>query len=128
MIIVLFTDGVNNAGIEPLTMIEFARMLGIKIYFSVLESSAYTGVSLDEEVKRRNALRNAVRTTGGFDFETKVAEDVENHYNAIDKFESAKVRIFSSEILLPEWEDWLWWSILGLVSFIIFEILFVKIP
>ncbi len=128
MIIVLFTDGVNNAGIEPLTMVKFVRMLGIKMYFSVLESTGATGVSQDEEVKRRNALINAVRATGGWDFETKVAEDVEKHYSEIDKFESAKVRLILKEQSLPKWRDWLWWAIAGLVAFAILEITFLKLP
>jgi len=124
MIIILFTDGVNNAGIEPLTMVKFVRMLGIKIYFSVLESTGSTGVSQDEEVRRRNA----VRATGGFDFETKVAEDVEKHYNEIDKFESAKVRLVFKEKLFSKWHDWLWWAIAGLAAFALIEITFLKLP
>lgn len=129
MIIVLFTDGVNNSGIEPLTMVEFARILGIKIYFSVLESTGGTGYSsTSEELELRNALKNAVRATGGFAFETKVAEDVEKHYDEIDKFESVKVRIFSKEQLSYEWKFWLGFGIFGLILLVFFEIMFLKIP
>lgn len=129
MIIVLFTDGVNNAGIEPLTMVEFARMLGIKIYFSVLESTGGTGYSsTSEELELRNDLKNAVRATGGFAFETKTVEDVEKHYNEIDKFESAKVRVFSKESLSSEWRFWLGLVIFGFILFSLFEILFLKAP
>ena len=127
-IIVLFTDGVNNAGIEPVTMVQFARMLGIKVYFSVLESSGSTGVSMDEEVVRRDALRNAVRTTGGFDFATAVAEDVEKHYDQIDKFEAAKVRIVPETAIVHLWREWLFAAIVLLAGMTLIEIVFIKLP
>lgn len=128
MIVVLFTDGVNNAGIDPLTMVQFARMLGIRVYFSVLESTASTGVSNEEGEQRREALKNAVRSTGGFDFVTKVAEDVERHYEKIDKFERAKVRIVPDSSIMPLWREWLFASIVMLAGFALIEIIFVKLP
>ncbi len=128
MIIVLFTDGVNNAGIEPVTMVQFTRLLGIKVYFSVLESSGNTGVSMYEETVRRDALRNAVRTTGGFDFATAIAEDVEKHYDQIDKFESAKVRIIPETATVPLWREWLFAAIVLLAAMLIIEIVFIKLP
>ncbi|MBI2639452.1 MAG: hypothetical protein HYW90_00975 [Candidatus Sungbacteria bacterium] len=128
MIIVLFTDGVNNAGIDPLTMVQFTRMLGIRVYFSVLESTADTGVSDEEGERRREELKNAVRSTGGFDFATKVAEDVELHYDKIDKFERAKVRIVSNFSTMPLWREWLFASIVMLTGFSLVEIIFIKLP
>lgn len=128
MIIVLFTDGVNNAGIEPLTMVQFSRMLGIKIYFSVLESTGATGVSESEEVERREALKDAVRSTGGFDFATKIAEDVEKHYDRIDKFEAAKVRIVPETVIVPLYREFLLASLVLLVGMALIEITFIKVP
>ncbi|MBI2639979.1 MAG: hypothetical protein HYW90_03790, partial [Candidatus Sungbacteria bacterium] len=125
---VLFTDGVNNAGIDPLTMVQFTGMLGVRVYFSVLESSAYTGVSDEEGEQRREALKNAVRATGGFDFATKVAEDVERHYDKIDKFERAKVGIVSDFSTMPLWREWLFASIVMLTGFSLVEIIFIKLP
>lgn len=129
MIIVLFTDGVNNAGIDPITMVTFVRMLGIKMYFSVLESTGSTGYSsAEQEEALRNELINAVRSTGGFDFSTKIAEDVEEHYDQIDRFETAGIRITSEMQEVPRWHEWLFASIVFLAGMIVLEIVFLKIP
>lgn len=128
MIIVLFTDGVNNAGIDPITMTKFVRMLGIKMYFSVLESTGATGVSPAEEEKRRGELKDAVRATGGFDFSAKKAEDVEKHYNAIDRFEAAGVRIIPGTQEVSHSREWLFASIVLFAGMALVEIVFLKIP
>jgi hypothetical protein len=129
MIIVLFTDGVNNSGIDPIVMVKFARILGIKIHFSILESTGATGIgSQDEEERLREALREAIRTTGGVDFATKIAEDVEKHYDKIDKFEAAKVRITSEARIVNRSREWLWASLVLLGGFMLIEIVFLNLP
>jgi len=103
-IIILLTDGANNAGkITPLAAAEAAHALGIKIY-TIGAGSAdmakfpttdpYTGqrtytmipVDMDE-----NALRKIAEVTGGKFFRAADTDSMDNVYKSIDKLEKSQV-------------------------------------
>lgn len=92
-IIVLFTDGKNNAGIEPIHPLWLAKMLGIKVYFAELESTGATGLSPEEEEEQQKLLRNGVLETGGKHFEMSVVEQVKEFYEEIDRLETARLKM-----------------------------------
>lgn len=76
-IIVLFTDGVNNYGRDPLEQIDLARQHGTKIY--------YIGVALEPGASQDIAA--AVPQTGGQYFDVRDPQHLVEAVDAIDKIE-----------------------------------------
>ena len=104
-VIILLTDGVNNAGqIDPLTAAEAAKALGVKVYTigagrpgqvpvpvqSVFGDSqvVYQESSLDEET-----LRQVADVTGGQYFRAEDTEGLRDIYDAINDMEQSQVEI-----------------------------------
>ena len=98
-IIILLTDGVNNAGaINPLTAAEAAKALGIKVYtigagtrgeapMPVRDAFGRTylqtvKVEIDEEM-----LRNVASATGGQSFRATDTDSLERVYESINQLE-----------------------------------------
>ena len=106
-IIILLTDGVNNAGfIEPQTAADLALEFGIKTYTigigtngNALSPVAYnlngsfrygmSKVEIDEEL-----LRNIASTTGGKYFRATTNETLEAIYDEINKLEKTEIEEF----------------------------------
>lgn len=102
-IIILLTDGVNNAGeIEPLTAADLAAAVGIKIYAIGVGSEGVirrpvrgifgtryqtVQVEIDEEVLREVAAR-----TGGQYYRATSEEKLEAIYQEIGKLETSRVK------------------------------------
>jgi len=102
-IIVLLTDGVNNAGkIQPLTAAEAAKALGIKIYTIAAGTDGYVpypvpaiggrtvyrnvAIEVDEEI-----LKEIARLTGGKYFRAADTESLKEIYDEIDALEKTRV-------------------------------------
>ena len=96
-IIVLLTDGVNNAGaVDPITAATAAEALGIKVYtigvgrptissFSGLGS----GIDLDED-----SLREIAAMTGGRYFRATDPEGLNRIYDEINELEKSEIETF----------------------------------
>jgi Ca-activated chloride channel family protein len=113
-IIILVTDGVNNAGsIEPVTAAQLAAKYGIKIYTigvgsrgavpipvkrqdpltgEVITSYQLIRADLDEET-----LSSIARSTGGEYFRATDAQAMESVFNRIDKLEKTRLTAPKSE-------------------------------
>ncbi len=105
-VIVLITDGVNNAGkIDPLTASELAKKLGIRIYtigvgsdnpvatFAVsgpfgLKQLAQGSAQLDEELLRRIA-----QITGGRYFRVRDPVGMKRVFEDIDRMEKHEIKV-----------------------------------
>jgi len=102
-IIILLTDGVNNAGkISPLTAAEAAKAIGVKIYTigagtkglapypvqGFFGQSAYQNikVEIDEET-----LKKIAQETGGKYFRATDTESLRGIYQQIDKLEKSSI-------------------------------------
>ncbi|PYU34462.1 MAG: hypothetical protein DMG31_06090 [Acidobacteria bacterium] len=79
-IIILFTDGVNNYGRDPLEQIEKARMEGTRVY--------YIGVALEPGASQD--IGQALPSTGGQFFDVRDPMHLEEAVNAIDKIEKGR--------------------------------------
>jgi von Willebrand factor type A domain len=79
-IIILFTDGVNNYGRDPIEQIEKASMDGIRIY--------YIGVALEPGTSQE--IAQAVTSTGGQFFDVRDPRHLEEAVDAIDKIEKGR--------------------------------------
>ena len=97
-VIVLFTDGKNNSGIEQKYPLWLAKMLGVKVYFAALESTGATGLSEEEQARQKGLLIQGVLETGGKYFETSVIEQCQEFYEEIDRLETAKLEFAGFEI------------------------------
>lgn len=92
-VILLFTDGLNNRGIEPTKVLQWARQVGIKVYFIAFDPSGNTGVSEDEAVILKKELVAAVRKTGGKYYESADINDMAKFFNDVNKIEKATIHI-----------------------------------
>lgn len=97
-IIVLLTDGVNNAGaIDPLTAATAAEALGIKVYTIGVGQPAIssfsglsTGIDLDED-----SLREIAAMTGGRYFRATDPEGLNRIYDEINELEKSEIETFT---------------------------------
>lgn len=104
-VIILLTDGVNNAGqIDPLTAASIARTMGVKIYtigvgkpgnamYPVDDSSfgkryVYLPNEIDEE-----GLMEIARKTGGRYFRARSKKELEQIYEEIDELEKTDIKV-----------------------------------
>lgn len=82
-IIILLTDGANNAGeIDPISAAQAANAFGIRIYTIGIGSSTSSQNELDEDV-----LRQIARITDGRYFNALSLEDLQEIYSQIDLLE-----------------------------------------
>jgi Ca-activated chloride channel family protein len=104
-VIILLTDGVNNAGqIDPLTAAEAAKTLGIKVYTIGMgrpgqvpvpvtdmfgrQSIAYQESALDEDV-----LQEIAQNTGGKYYRAEDTAGLKQIYDEINNLEKSKIEI-----------------------------------
>ena len=102
-IIILLTDGINNAGkIDPLTASNAAKALGIKIYTVGAGKPGGAMYPVDDPIfgKRyvhmdteidEELLKNIANETGGLYFRAKDKEGLRGIYNTIGKLEKTKI-------------------------------------
>jgi hypothetical protein len=91
--IVLFTDGKFNTGLDPACALWFAERLGLKVHFIAFESSAATGLSSEEQLKRKAWTIRAVHRTGGTYKESSDIDGVAMLLQEIDDAEKVDVTI-----------------------------------
>jgi Ca-activated chloride channel family protein len=118
-VIILLTDGVNNAGVEsPLGAAEWAHQNGIKVYTigagtngmaAIRVPSAFGGtelaevpVEIDEEL-----LTKIAGTTGGRYFRATDAASLAAIYGEIDKLERTEM----SEVRFVEYREYYGWCV-----------------
>ena len=103
-VIILLTDGVNNAGeIDPLTAARAAQALGVKIYTigagaqglapfpvqDVFGRKVYQQVRIDIDAK---LLQGIAQVTGGKYFRATDTESLRTIYSAIDALEKTRIK------------------------------------
>jgi len=128
-IIVLLTDGENNAGkIDPITAARIAQPLGVKIYTIGVGTTGYAPVprmtpfgvqyvqvqvSLDEDT-----LRQIAETTGGKYFRATDTESLKKIYAEIDKLEKSKIEVTH----YSDYEDVFPYFLLPAMGLLLFEV------
>jgi Ca-activated chloride channel family protein len=104
-IIILMTDGQNNAGkVPPLTAADAAQALGVKIYtigigrrgtapmpyFDAFGQKRYANVKVDID---EDALQKIAQRTGGAYFRGDSTDTLRNIYNRIDRMEKTSAEL-----------------------------------
>ncbi len=86
-IIILFSDGVSNAGeIDPVTAASFAAAQGIRIYTAGAGSASSASSALDE-----GELRRVARTAGGRYFRAGTSASLAEAFESIDRLEKSEL-------------------------------------
>ncbi len=83
-VIILFTDGIYNMGIDPARPLRLASRLGIKVYTVAVEPSAETGVEPEIATRRIADLKKGVASTGGTYFVTSGEAVTGPHFSKED--------------------------------------------
>ncbi len=91
--IVLFTDGKFNTGLHPAKALWFAERLGLKVHFIAFESAGATGLSVEEELRRKAETIEAVVQTGGLYRESTDIKGVEHIFREIDQAEKTEITV-----------------------------------
>jgi Ca-activated chloride channel family protein len=104
-VIILLTDGVNNAGeIDPLTAAGIAKTMGVKIYTIGVGRPGNAMYPVDDPIfgKRyvylpneidENVLREIAARTGGKYFRARSEKELEQIYDEIDRMEKTKIKV-----------------------------------
>lgn len=104
-IIILLTDGVNNAGqIDPLTAATIAKTMDVKIYTIGVGKPGNAMYPVDDPIfgKRyvylpneidEETLKEIAQKTGGKYFRARSEEELEEIYSEIDKLETTEVKV-----------------------------------
>lgn len=123
-VIVLLTDGDNNAALDPLTAADAVAALGVRVYTIGMGTSGqvpipdnsgnilYTESDLDEPTLQEIAVR-----TGGLYFRAEDPAGLQSIYEAIDRLERARVE---RQVFVP-WQDVAWPLIVGALVLLIVE-------
>ncbi|MBN1575722.1 MAG: VWA domain-containing protein [Chitinispirillaceae bacterium] len=132
-VIILLTDGANNAGdIPPLTAAKAAAELGLKIHtigvgkegkvpMPVLVRNPFTGETkqqvqmMDSDLDEKT-LRNIAETTGGTFFRAQSAEKLADIYSQIDKMEKTEIKTTIYTSFEEKFYPWLWAGFLLLMA------------
>jgi len=125
-IIILLTDGVNNAGeVDPISAAEIAKAFGIRIYtigVGTRGEAPYpvqtpfgtryqmVPVEIDEAM-----LTKIANLTGGEYFRATNNRALEEIYNKIDKLEKTKIEITSYKNASEKYYSWLWGGLILLL-------------
>ncbi len=127
-VVVLLTDGVNNAGyIQPMTAAEIAREFGIKVYTIGIGSMGRAAspvsrindeyifdlipVRIDTEL-----LQEIARLTGGKYYRSTNSESLLQIYEEIDALEKTEVEVTTIERYSEEFHALVMWAIVLLIA------------
>ncbi len=125
-VIILLTDGVNNAGsIDPLTASELAKTYGIRVYTIGVGTTGlapypyrtpfgiqYQNVKVEID---ENLLTRIAQETGGQYFRATSKGKLKAIFNEIDQLEKTKIEVISYERRAEEYRLPLWCALAFLV-------------
>lgn len=125
-VIILLTDGVNNAGsIDPLTASEIAKTYGIRVYtigvgtrglapypYKTPFGIQYQNVQVEID---ENLLKQIADETGGTYFRATNKNRLKAVFEEIDKLEKTKIEVLSYEQRAEEFKPFLWAALMLLL-------------
>lgn len=120
-VIVLFTDGYYNSGIDPAKPLWLAKRLGIRVHFVAFLATGQTGLTKEEAENRKARLAQSVVATGGKYFESSDIAKVAEFYNEIDRIEKGKITIKSEYSTEEDYERYIWLAFILFSMFIVSE-------
>jgi Ca-activated chloride channel family protein len=128
-VIILLTDGVNNAGeIDPMTAADAAAAIGVRVYSigvgRQVSARARGRVEFDEET-----LRSIAERTGGKYYHAHSEEKLQEIYAEIGELEKTEVTSQVHVDYSDRFASWVWFGLLVLVAeFALANTVFRKVP
>ena len=130
-IIVLLTDGSNNAGaVDPLLAAKAAAAYGIKVYTIGTASPPQESIfsSMEDEIDEA-LLMNIAKETGGTFYRAKNEQDLQEIYNKINDMEKTD---FTQSARISHYDAYRPFLLVGLllflVGFCLSKLIFIRIP
>jgi Ca-activated chloride channel family protein len=140
-VIILLTDGVNNAGtISPLVAAEAARALGIKIYTIGIGTKGLVPYPFRDQYGRtiyqnipididEDVLKKVATITGGKYYHATDTETLRRIYDDINKLEKSAIEHYGYR----EYEELYYYFLIPAIAILLLEILlsntvFMKVP
>ncbi len=109
---ILLTDGVNTAGlIDPVTSIDIAKALKVKVYTIGVGTETGNIMGIDEPLMRKIAGQ-----TGGKYFRAGSKEKLKGIYQEINKMETNEIEVSSYS---RKSEKFFWWAAAGSLLFLL---------
>lgn len=136
-VIILLTDGVNNAGIvEPITAANAARELGVKIYTIGLGNTSgawqpqndRTYVFKSSQEFDPETLQEIASITGGKYFEANSETALQDVYDVIDSLEKSEIEVKRRVLYEEKFKPWLVAAMIIWGIWLTLNMLIIKIP
>lgn len=109
---ILLSDGVNTAGlIDPITAVDIAKALKIKVYTIGIGTATGNIMGIDEPLMRKISSQ-----TGGLYFRAGSKEKLKNIYAEINKLETNQIEVNSYS---RKSEKYFWWALAGGIIFLL---------
>ena len=132
MVIILLTDGMNNAGrITPEVATDLAKAIGVKIYTIGAGSDAkfVRGLMIRNKELDEETLKRIAAGTGGKYFRAMDTEGLKEIYDTIDELEKTELKV--KEYM--EYDELVSYFLMIAMAFILLEVIlantrFQKIP
>lgn len=109
-IIIVLTDGANNAGLDPITAANAVRVLGMRVYTIGMGRPGSTELNED-------TLRSIATVTGGLYFRAEDTNGLQQIYDRIDSLVRSEV----SRQVFVRWQDQAFPWMLGALGLLIIE-------
>jgi Ca-activated chloride channel family protein len=121
-IIILLTDGANNAGdIGPMTAAEAVAALGMRVYtIGMIQRAAPVSANAQEDNVDEATLKSVAAVTNGHYYAASNETDLETIYNQINTLERSDIE---KQIFVRWQEQFQWFAAIGLLSLIIEQLL-----
>lgn len=93
-VITIFTDGLNNRGIEPVKILWWVSEVGIKVYFIAFAPGGATGIGSQEEARLlKDNLILGVKKTGGEYYESADVRNTQKFFEEVNRIERSAVDV-----------------------------------
>lgn len=121
-VIILLTDGANNAGdIGPMTAAEAVAALGMRVYtIGMIQQVAATQPTTQENNIDESTLQSVASITNGHYYAASNATDLESIYNQINTLEHSDIE---KQIYVRWQERFQWFAAIGLLLLIVEQVL-----
>ena len=121
-VIILLTDGANNAGdIGPMTAAEAVAALGMRVYtIGMVQHTSPTSANVQEDNVDESTLKSVASITNGRYYAASNETDLESIYSQINTLERSDIE---KQIFVRWQEQFQWFAAIGLLLLVIEQVL-----
>lgn len=120
-VIILFSDGDSNTGLDPIRSIWLATRLGIKVYYIEVRPPESNSMYQPDNIKW---LREAISKSGGKYYPATNYDEVRQFFLEISKLEKNKLTTKANTISSESYEFFVWIAVFLFVLWVFLENIF----